>query len=163
MSSQVTKFCIHSFHLRYFLDFEYQIQHSKDLSGISWLDYLPKRSHDLDRKKWPLMKTSWFLKTCSTLAGSLITIAGGSEGTDTSYVPNPVCRSHWLNHSRSLCLGWRNQNPLPTTGRVPGGRLFAVNRVSHHIGPFFRNRSRTVIFPHDVVCLIVGLAENIAQ
>ena len=84
---------------------------------------LPKRSHDLALKKSPLTKISLFLKTCSTFAGSDIRIAGGNDGTDISYVSKPVFLSASENHSRSLCLGWRNQMPLPAKGRVPGGRL----------------------------------------
>lgn len=55
---------------------------------------------------------------------------GGNEGTDISKVANPVCLSHCTNQSSSLCLGWRNQMPLPAKGRVPGGRLWPPSAVT---------------------------------
>lgn len=48
---------------------------------------------------------------------------GGRDGTDISKVLNPTSLSQRTNQSSNLCLGWRNQMPLPAKGRVPGGRL----------------------------------------
>ena len=52
-----------------------------------------------------------------------MTMPGGRDGTDISKVLNPTSLSHRTNQSSNLCLGWRNQMPLPAKGRVPGGRL----------------------------------------
>lgn len=85
-------------------------------------NHIPNRSQDLIRKNSPLMKMSLFFKTCSTFTGSLITMPGGRDGTDISKVLNPTSLSQRTNQSSSLCLGWRNQMPLPAKGSVPGGR-----------------------------------------
>ena len=103
-----------------------------------WEDYslarahLPNRSHDLDLKKSPLMKSSLFFSTYSRFLGSLIQIAGGKDGTDISYVSKPASGWTWANQSKSLCLGCRNQIPLPANGNVPGGRL-EVSRSLHQL------------------------------
>lgn len=74
------------------------------------------------------MNNSLFFSTCSTLLGSLTTIAGGSEGTDISKVPKPTFGWTSANQSKSLWRGCRNQIPLPARGRVPGGRLDVVGQ-----------------------------------
>lgn len=87
----------------------------------SQANHIPNRSQDLIRKNSPLMNMSLFFRTCSTFAGSLITMPGGRDGTDISKVLNPTSLSQRTNQSSSLCLGWRNQMPFPAKGRVPGG------------------------------------------
>ena len=64
--------------------------------------YLPKRSQDLVRKKFPLIKSSLFFRTCSTFSGELTTIAGGREGTRISIVSKPTAGSTSANHSSNL-------------------------------------------------------------
>lgn len=59
-------------------------------SQMAWSDDAPNRSHDLERKKVPLMKSSSFFSTCSTFFGSLMTMAGGRDGTLISKVEKPV-------------------------------------------------------------------------